>query len=165
MKEIRTDCGPEYNNELFSHLFKLMGTEHMISTPHHHESVGAIERNHKNLNEYLRIYAENLNEWETFLPYFYFCYNTTTHSALGDKYTPYELVFSRKVNSMENINLSKIDPVYNIENYVIECRYRLQRAHIEAKQLIAKFTLSELGCISLFWNGWCSRRFVNDRIR
>lgn len=141
MKELRTDCGTEYKNELFEHLCKLIGTEHKFSTPHHHESVGAIERNHRNLNEYLRAYAENLNEWDTYLPYFNFCYNTTVHSAFGNKYTPYELVFSRKTNTFDSINLTKIEPIYNIDNYALECKYRLQKAHVEATQLINKMKL------------------------
>lgn len=141
MKELRTDGGSEFKNALFSELCKLMGTDQKISTPHHHESVGSIERNHRSLNEYLRAYAENLNEWDAYLPYFNFCYNTTSNEAFDNKYTPYELVFSRKVNQLENISLNQLDPIYNIDNYALECKYRLQKAHIEAKALINKMKI------------------------
>lgn len=141
MKVLRTDGGTEYKNALFDELCELIGTEHQISTPHHHESVGAIERNHRNLNEYIRAYAENLNEWDVYLPYFNFCYNTTSNEAFDNKFTPYELVFSRKVNQFNNVNLNKIEPIYNIDNYALECKYRLQKAHVEAGALINKMKI------------------------
>lgn len=53
MKSIRTDRGKEYTNETITELCKLMGVDHKISAAYHHESVGAIERNHREFNRYL----------------------------------------------------------------------------------------------------------------
>lgn len=141
MKELRTDAGTEFKNELFKELSKLMGTEHKTSTPHHHQSVGTIERNHRNLNEYFRAYVEDLRDWDTYLPYFNYCYNTTSHDAFDNKYSPYELVYGRLVNKFENINLNRIEPIYNIDNYALEVKYRLQTAQKEVRALIDKMKI------------------------
>lgn len=141
MKEIRTDQGTEYKNQIMSKLFELMGTKHKFSTPYHHESVGSIERNHRTFNEYIRAYAENLSNWDSYLPYFTYCYNTCKNSTFQHKYSPYELIFSKFPNEFENISFEKIDPIYNLDNYAFECRYRLQTAQKEARNLIEKIKL------------------------
>lgn len=138
MKELISDQGTEYKNQILMKLCELMGVNQKFSTPHHHESVGSIERNHRSFNEYLRAYAENILQWDSYLSYFVYCYNTSKNSTFENKYSPYELVFSKKCNNFENINLNVIEPLYNIENYALECRYRLQMAHMEASKLIEK---------------------------
>lgn len=138
MKEIRTDQGTEYKNQIMSKLCELLGTQHKFSTPHHHESVGSIERNHRSFNEYIRAYANNLSEWDTYLLYFVYCYNTSKNAVFENKLSPYELIFSKIVNDFENIDLHCVEPLYNIDNYALECKYRLQMAHKEASKLIDK---------------------------
>lgn len=59
MKEIRSDRGTEYVNSVMEELCSLMNITHNRSTAHHHETVGSIERNHKELNKYIRMYLEN----------------------------------------------------------------------------------------------------------
>lgn len=51
-------------------------------------------------------------------------------------YTPFELVFGRKRYLSESS--TKLDPIYNIENYYLELKYRLQHAHKVAVELINK---------------------------
>lgn len=58
MKELRSDMGTEYRNELVSELCKLMAIKQSMSTPHHHQTVGTIERNHRVFNEYIRSYLQ-----------------------------------------------------------------------------------------------------------
>lgn len=43
-------------------------------------------------------------------------YTSTPNFAIGD-YTPYELVYGREPNLPDFMTSTKIDPVYNIDNY------------------------------------------------
>lgn len=127
-REVRTDRGTEFKNELLSELCKLLKVEHKISTPYRHETVGTIERNHRILNEYLRSYINsNHTLWDEYVKYFNYCYNTTP-SPLLRNYSPFELVFGRTPYNPPFLSKA-IEPVYNIDNYVHELRYRLQCAH------------------------------------
>lgn len=73
MKEIRTDRGTEYVNQVITELCKLMNISHEKSTAHHHETVGTVERNHREFNKYVRMYIDSTNDdWETYIKYFCF---------------------------------------------------------------------------------------------
>lgn len=138
MKSIRTDMGTEYRNELLTEICKLMKVTHCTSTAYHHQSLGGVERNHAILNQYLRAYVHLPNDdWENSLKYFVFCYNNSYNSTNNFKYTPFELIYGRKINLPNNLT-NKIDPIYNIDNYALELKYRLQKAHAETQELIDK---------------------------
>lgn len=138
VREIRTDKGTEYNNEIMTELCKLLKIEHKTSTSYHHESVGSIERNHRTLNEYIRSYIKDMSNWNEYLSYFTFCYNTTQNSVFNHDYSPYELVFGRKINLIENLVNQEIEPVYNVDDYAREIKYRLQSVHEKARNLLDK---------------------------
>lgn len=138
VREILTDCGTEYMNKVLNELLELFKIQHSNSTPYHHETVGTIERNHRVLNEYLRAYLPNNTLWEEYLPFFTFCYNISPHISYDAKYTPFELVFGRKCPTPNILHSEKIDPIYNIDNYALETRYKLQTAQKIAHDLINK---------------------------
>lgn len=103
------------------------------STAYHHESIGALENSHKVLGAYLRSYSnQHKLDWDRWLPYFVFCWNTTVHESTG--YTPFEFVYGRKCTLPSNLKteLRRVDPCYNFENYANELRYRLQVASKDA---------------------------------
>lgn len=97
MKSILTDKGTEYLNNTIAELCKLFEIKKEHSTPYRHQTLGSIERNHRVLNEYLRSYLEESNsDWEANLKFFAYCYNTTPNTTLEFKYTPFELIYSKK---------------------------------------------------------------------
>ncbi|XP_067622234.1 retrovirus-related Pol polyprotein from transposon 412 isoform X2 [Eurosta solidaginis] len=139
MKAIRSDLGTEYKNELFSELTKLLKIDHDFSTAYHHETVGTVERNHRVFNEYLRAYLnETYSDWDTYLKYFTFLHNTTSSSVFDNKFTPFELIFGRKTTMPHELQKEQIDPIYNVENYAKELKFRMQKSHKMAKNLINK---------------------------
>lgn len=139
MREIKTDMGTEFRNQLLSELCKLLEINQLMSTAYHHETVGAIERSHRTLNEYLRAYLNGkLDEWDTFSQYFQFLYNTTKHEGLKNKYSPYEIVFLRRNLMPSEIFQGKTQPLYNIDDYVQECKFKLKKIQEETTQLIEK---------------------------
>lgn len=140
MKEIRTDMGTEYKNQVFENLTKLLKTDHRISTAYHSQSIGGCERNHRVLNEYMRMYInDSKSDWSTWSQYYAFCYNTTPSTY--HNYTPFELVFGKKADLPELLTGSQVDPLYNIDAYDQEFRYRLQLAHKRAKEYLEKSKL------------------------
>lgn len=137
MKEIRTDMGTEYVNQVLKNIATLFNISHKVSTAYHSQTIGGCERNHRTLNEYMRMYInETKTDWEDWIKYYTFCYNTTPTSY--HNYTPYELVFGKKSNLPETFLNSKVDPLYNIEAYEQEIRYRLQVAQATAKRWLEK---------------------------
>lgn len=135
MKEIRTDLGTEYKNQIFEELTKLLKIEHKTSTPYHSQTIGCCERNHRVLNEYLRMYINEFKtDWDEWIKYYCYCYNTTPSSY--HNYAPFELVFGKKPDL--SVSTNSIDPVYNIDLYYQEIRYRLQIAHNKCQKLIEK---------------------------
>lgn len=139
VSEIRSDRGTEFNNEVIRELCALMGIRHEMSTPYRHQTVGAIERNHRTLNEYLRAYLkDDKTDWPEFVKYYSFCYNTSPNTAINN-FTPFELVFAKRNSIGNNFNQNKhIDPIYNVDNYSKEVKYRLQLAYDRVRKCIEK---------------------------
>lgn len=138
MNTITSDQGTEFKNEIFTELCKLLKIDLNFSTAYHHQSVGTVERNHRVFNEYIRAYIkENMTDWETYLKYFTFYHNTTPNTVFDNRFTPFELVFGKNA-IMPNDIKTNLDPLYNLDNYSKEVKYRLQKTHILAKNLIDK---------------------------
>lgn len=136
---ILSDLGTEYKNEIFARLAEILKIEHSFSTPYRHETVGSIERNHRTFNEYLRTYLpEGRHEWDELLKYFVFTYNITPNIGFDLKYCPYELVYGKTPQLLDAIKSDRIDPVYNVDDYASEVKFRLQLAHRHARDLLEK---------------------------
>lgn len=139
MKEIRTDLGTEFKNELMEEICKILEIERNFSTAYHHETLGTIERSHRTLNEFIRAYIDQkTEEWDIYSEYFQFCYNITKHESNGNKYSPFELVFGKQATLAYDVLSGQIDPIYNIDSYAKELKYRLQTAHHMTVEIINK---------------------------
>lgn len=137
MKKVITDMGTEYTNETIKELCKLMNVQHVTSTAYHHESVGAVERTHRTFNEYVRSYlSTDKTDWDVWLSYFTYCFNTTPSTVHG--YCPFELIFGKKPLNFEFLLNNDNDPIYNIDAYDKEVKFRLQTANHRAKLLVEK---------------------------
>ena len=137
IRNILTDMGTEYKNEIFKELCQLLKIEHKTSTPYHHQTLGSIERSHKTLNEYLRSYLDaDKTNWDECLKFFAYAYNTTPSSTHG--YTPFELVYGKTPPSYDFLATTNVEPLYNIENYSKELRFKLQIAQKRANELLEK---------------------------
>lgn len=131
--EMRSDQGSEYNNEIFCQIAKILKFKQTFSTAYHPQTIGALERNHRCLNEYLRSFTnEHHNDWDDWIQFYSFVYNTTPHS--DTEFTPFELIFGRTANLPQDIFKNKIELVYNIENYYTELKYKLQKSNEIAKE-------------------------------
>lgn len=137
IKEVRTDLGTEYKNKIFESLAKMLNTPHKTSTAYHSQSIGGCERNHRVLNEFMRMYIDQAHtDWDIWTNYYTFCYNTTPSTY--HNYTPFELVFGKRADLPEIFNGSRVDPLYNLESYDQEFRFRLQLAQNKARDFLEK---------------------------
>ena len=145
MKMIITDMGTEYKNALVNDLCKYLKIDNITSTAYHHQTLGTIERSHRTFNEYVRSYISvDKDDWDVWLTYFTYCFNTTPSVVHG--YCPYELVFGRIPNNVEMFNTDNdIAPLYNVDDYSKEVRFRLEIAYRRVRQMIdrAKFKQKE----------------------
>ena len=59
MRWIQPDAtqGTECKNKILEQVCKLLEIRQTFSTPYHPESIGSLERNHRCLSEYLRIFT------------------------------------------------------------------------------------------------------------
>lgn len=61
-------------------------------------------------------------------------------ACFNDFYSPYELIFGKNNNSLEFLN-GDVEPLYNVDIYVKEMKYRLQISHKRAKEFLETLKL------------------------
>lgn len=142
IKHIRTDNGSEFINEIFRNLNQLLEINHQISTPYHPQTIAPLERNHKVLNSYLKMYINNSqSDWDVFAKYYALHWNISPISQLNN-YSPFELVFNRKPN-FPNILFKSVEPVYNSEDFVKTTKYRFQHSNTQAKAWLEQVKIKQ----------------------
>jgi transposase InsO family protein len=93
-KRLITDQGVHFNNELMKNVTMLLGTHHIKSTAYHPQTNGLVERFNGTFHPQLaKLYNEDLNDWDEYLPPVIYAYNTGEQSGTG--YSPFQLMFGR----------------------------------------------------------------------
>ena len=138
MKTIVTDKGTEYLNDVIKELLLLLKVEHKSSTAFHHQTLGVCERTHRTFNEYVRSYVnDSKTDWDDWLLYFTYNFNTTPSTVHG--FCPFELIFGKLPPNIDFLTeKQRIDPLYNVESYQKEVKFRLQTANELAQKLLEK---------------------------
>jgi hypothetical protein len=72
-----------------------------------------------------------LNNWDEWLPFACFAYNTTPHSVT--KFTPYEMLFGRITNIPGRLQ-KQPEPVYNFDDIILGIKHKMQSCHQMAKE-------------------------------
>lgn len=131
-----TDQGSNFVSQLFQDVCKLLKIKKLQSTAYHPQTNGALERSHRTFTEYLRNFLDgDQNNWDTWLPYAIFCFNSTPHSATS--LMPFEIIHGFLPNIPTSL---KTNPtlIYNYEDYITEIKNKLQNSYILAKQNLLK---------------------------
>lgn len=128
---VLSDMGSNFQSELFKNICKLLKIKKYNTSPWHPETNGGLERSHRTLKEYLRNYIDQVEDWDKFVEFGIFTINSTKNETTG--YSPFELLYGQKMTIPTSF-MTKIDPVYNYENYVFELRYKLQKAFEIARE-------------------------------
>jgi len=139
---LQTDQDSNFISEIFRNTCKMLKIKKIQCTAFHPESQGSTERSHRVLAEYLRHYVnEDQTNWDEWVPFATYVYNTTVHSATG--FTPFEMMFGRP-SVLPSALKKPPEPQYNYDDYVSELRSRLQTVHHHAhKNLIANKSKSK----------------------
>ncbi|KAL4083100.1 hypothetical protein QTP88_028430 [Uroleucon formosanum] len=133
---ILTDQGTDFLSKIFTEVCKLLQINKINTSPFHPQTNGSLERSHRTLTEYLRHYVDKkLNNWDEYLPYAFFVYNSTEHTSTG--YQPYSLLFGKRLEIP--IKLSREpEPRYNYDNYYFDLKQKMQESHKIAKENLIK---------------------------
>ena len=96
-KEIVTDGGKEFANELLNSLCAELQVIHKSTTPYHPQTNGAVEVFNRTMKHYLATaIAPPYTDWELLLPALRLCYNTSVSKAT--QMTPFSLVYGMDAN-------------------------------------------------------------------
>jgi len=130
-EKILTDQGTNFTSEMFRNTCKLLKIEKIQTSAYHPESNGALERSHRTLAEYLRHYINSdQTDWDEWLPYAMFTYNTTPHSATG--FTPFELTYGHQA-ILPTALTKQPKPTYSYDDYAQELREKIRATNQLAK--------------------------------
>ena len=100
-KEILSDQGREFVNGVIDALLKKTGVERRVTSPYHPRTNGLTERFNRTLVEALRTQAEeDPCKWVNWIEYVLLAYRSRENSST--KFTPFELVFGRSMNTFED---------------------------------------------------------------
>lgn len=91
---ILSDQGSHFQNQLMENMQRLIGYNHIYSTPYHPQTNAIVERfNSTFVPQISKLQDEQSNNWDEYLQPVVFAYNTGVHRTT--KYSPYELLYGR----------------------------------------------------------------------
>ena len=94
-KKIITDRGAAFRSTLMKDVAKRYAIKLSPSSGYHPQTNGKIERMHRDLGIYMRLYLENNKDWENILPNFVLAHNTAEKDR--DRYSPAYLVYGQEL--------------------------------------------------------------------
>jgi transposase InsO family protein len=139
-KEILSDNGTQFCNQIVSELIKIVGAEHLTTTPYSSEENSIVERSNKEVIRHLRAMLfdrNNIKEWRKYLPFAQRICNAEVVSSIGE--SPARILFGGAVDLDRDIlKPNKIPEDHehaNMTEYVTEL-INTQRSIIEfAKEM------------------------------
>jgi hypothetical protein len=141
MESLLSDRGTNYQSRLMQELLEQLDIHQLRTTSFHPVCNGQSERLNRSVQAMLANYLnEEKDNWEQFLPYMQFSYNTAIHSTT--KFSPFELTYGRT----PKIPIDLIVPSESLDLYLDEASYasgvkdNLSRAF----EMVAKNTESRM---------------------
>jgi hypothetical protein len=96
---IVSDCDPNFTSNFWQELFKIQGTQILLSTIYHPQTNGQTEVVNKCLETHLRCFAsKNKNQWAQWLPLAEWWYNTSYY--IPTHMNPFEAVYGKNPPSV-----------------------------------------------------------------
>ncbi|XP_033761567.1 uncharacterized protein LOC117343335 [Pecten maximus] len=129
-KSIQSDQGSNFMSTVFQQVLYQLGIQQFKSSAYHPESQGALERFHQTLKNMIRTYClEYEKDWDTGIHMLLFSARESVQESLG--YSPFELVFGRKVRGPLKLLKEKWleeSTDTNLLEYVTNFKQKLVRA-------------------------------------
>lgn len=133
---ILTDNGSDFTSGLIKEVNKLFKVRHILTSPYHPQSNGALERSHSTLKDYLKHYLnKQQTNWDEYVELAMFTYNTHIHAST--KFTPFELMFGHKAQIPSSLT-SKPEFKYTYDDYHQQLKLKLNQSFELARQNLIK---------------------------
>jgi hypothetical protein len=88
--EVLTDRGPQFASVMLKELYQMLGIKRVLTTSYHPQSDGQTERINQEIERFLRIFCNHLqDDWDQLLALAEFSYNNSVHSTTQS--TPFML--------------------------------------------------------------------------
>lgn len=130
-KEIVTDNGTNFVGKVFNQLCKMFGVKKLRTTAYHPQA-NLVERQHSTMGNYIRIFVDDHpTTWDVFVRSAAHAYNTTPHISTG--FAPMEVLFGFVSDIPTNLQ-RKPEPLYNLDSYCAELKYKLRYLYNNARQ-------------------------------
>lgn len=137
-KIILTDQGNEFNNELVNYLLQKIQVHHQLTSAYNPRVDGKVERYNYLVIESLRKCMDqepDKSKWLQFLSFVTLAFNSKVHSRTN--FTPYELVFGRKINTFESWQPQpELSDIENLTNRSLEIKKMVEEDHVNALESI-----------------------------
>ena len=139
MHTLASDQGTNFLSHIVEEVCDLFGTRQMQSVAYRPQTQGLVERFNRTLLSMLRCFVdEECNDWDKYLPYLIYAYNTSPNRVTGE--TPFRLMYGRDPKPF--IRLPEVDPEKPVKSYS-EYRETLEARMLSAYELAQKFSLKE----------------------
>lgn len=132
--KITSDNGASFTSMLFKSITRMFKAKGITTTPYHPQA-NIVERFHRELNEYLKIFVEkNATIWHELLKYAVFSHNNSVNTSTG--FTPHELAFGFSIELPTSLN--NRPTIYNYDDYLNELRINLFESQKLARENLLK---------------------------
>uniref|UniRef100_A0A1B0DI97 RNA-directed DNA polymerase n=1 Tax=Phlebotomus papatasi TaxID=29031 RepID=A0A1B0DI97_PHLPP len=132
--EICSDQGACFTSDVFKRMCKLLHITKTQATPFHPQTSGGVERSHRTLAEYLRIFTQNgRSDWDKWIPKAVAAYNSSQHHS--HNFTPHELIFGEKYD-ISSFSHPTNDPVYTFDDFITDLKRKLQTTQHTAAEML-----------------------------
>lgn len=135
-EQILTDQGSNFMSETIKNLCKRFQIKKLRSTAFHPQSNGSLERYHRDLKTYLKIFTTNVAEWDELLGIA--CLALNTSKSRSTSFTPFEIVFMHPANIPSSFKNTANRPIYNYDDYVSIMTNNIQSAYKAVKENLGK---------------------------
>lgn len=132
-KQLLTDQGANFTGDLMREMCGLLKIKKLQTSAYHPISNGRVERVHRTVASMLSHYVnKNQNDWDEYLPYVGMAINSQIHESTN--YSPYEIVFGRKMNSPLEADLEITDSTEIFNDHVEHLRSKLSEIQQVARE-------------------------------
>jgi hypothetical protein len=128
-RQLITDLGPEFQNEIFSHLCSLLHVRQLRTTSYRPNCNGKVERVHRSLNMMMaKVVATDQRDWSEKLSLCAMAYNASRHESTA--HSPYFLMHGREAICPLDLLLDTPQQNFplNVNEYADELVDRLKSA-------------------------------------
>jgi hypothetical protein len=137
-KKIISDRGTNFTSELVRSICNALQVKKSFSVAYHPQTDGQVERTNRVFRDMLRMYVDQQkqDDWDSFVPYVRFAYNTAMHESTGE--SPFFLMHGFDARLTIDVSMQekafKFETSADYREYVVA---RLEKARSLAYQSIA----------------------------